>query len=137
MTYLKNIIDNNKFNKIILAFLRLTTITTSIFNGIYYHPTFFYESIWCVLGFFVLLCVRHYKYLKVGGLTCVYLIWYSIGRFFIESMRTDSLMLGGFKVAQIVSFILFIIGILGLMIQSRKGKFEDLYSEPNHENIHF
>ena len=106
-------------------------------NGIYYHPTFFYESIWCVLGFIVLICVRHYKYLKVGGLTCVYLIWYSVGRFFIESMRTDSLMLGGFKVAQIISFVLFIIGILGLMIQSRKGKFEDLYSEPNHENIHF
>ena len=106
-------------------------------NGIYYHPTFFYESIWCVLGFIVLICVRHYKYLKVGGLTCVYLIWYSVGRFFIESMRTDSLMLGGFKVAQIISFVLFIIGILGLMIQSRKGKFEDSYSEPNHESIHF
>ena len=81
--------------------------------------------------------VRKYKYLKVGGLTCVYLIWYSIGRFAIESLRTDSLMLGGFKVAQIISIILFIIGILGLMIQSRKGKFEDLYSEPLHEEIKF
>lgn len=106
-------------------------------NGNYYHPTFFYESLWCLLGFIVLVLVRKYKYLKVGGLTCIYLIWYSIGRFFIESMRTDSLMLGGFKVAQIVSIVLFIIGILGLMIQSRKGKFEDLYSEPNHEEIRF
>ena len=106
-------------------------------NGNYYHPTFFYESLWCLLGFIVLVLVRKYKYLKVGGLTCVYLIWYSIGRFFVESMRTDSLMLGGFKVAQIVSIVLFIIGILGLMIQSRKGKFEDLYSEPNHEEIRF
>ena len=106
-------------------------------NGNYYHPTFFYESLWCLLGFIVLVLVRKYKYLKVGGLTCVYLIWYSIGRFFIESLRTDSLMLGGFKVAQIISIILFIIGILGLMIQSRKGKFEDLYSEPNHEEIRF
>ena len=106
-------------------------------NGNYYHPTFFYESLWCLLGFIVLIIVRHYKYLKVGGLTCVYLIWYSVGRFFIESMRTDSLMIGGFKAAQIVSLIFFIIGILGLMIQSRKGKFEDLYSEPNHEDIHF
>ena len=106
-------------------------------NGNYYHPTFFYESLWCLLGFIVLVLVRKYKYLKVGGLTCVYLIWYSIGRFFVESMRTDSLMLGGFKVAQIVSIVLFVIGILGLMIQSRKGKFEDLYSEPNHEEIRF
>ena len=86
-------------------------------NGNYYHPTFFYESLWCLLGFIVLIIVRHYKYLKVGGLTCVYLIWYSVGRFFIESMRTDSLMIGGFKAAQIVSLIFFIIGILGLMIQ--------------------
>ena len=106
-------------------------------NGNYYHPTFFYESLWCMLGFVILVLLKHYKYLKVGGLTCFYLCWYSAGRFFIESMRTDSLMLGGFRVAQLVSILMFIIGILGLMIQSRKGKFEDLYSEPNHETIHF
>lgn len=106
-------------------------------NGQYYHPTFFYESLWCLLGFVILVLIRHYKYLKVGGLTCFYLCWYSVGRFFIEAMRTDSLMLGGFRVAQIISFIMFIIGILGLMIQSRKGKFEDLYSEPNRETIRF
>ena len=106
-------------------------------NGVYYHPTFFYESLWCLLGFIVLFLVRYYKYLKVGGLTCVYLIWYSIGRFIIESYRTDSLMLGGFKVAQIVSVIMFIVGILGLMIQSRKGKFEDLYSSCNSGEIRF
>lgn len=106
-------------------------------NGIYYHPTFLYESLWCLLGFIILVLLRHYKYLKVGGLTAFYLIWYSVGRFFIESMRTDSLMLGGFKVAQIVSFVLFIIAILSLMVLSRKGKFEDLYSEPNHEEIRF
>ena len=106
-------------------------------NGIYYHPTFLYEFLWCLLGFIILVLLRHYKYLKVGGLTAFYLIWYSVGRFFIESMRTDSLMLGGFKVAQIVSFVLFIIAILSLMVLSRKGKFEDLYSEPNHEEIRF
>ena len=106
-------------------------------NGVYYHPTFLYESLWCLLGFIVLICIRHYKYLKVGGLTCFYLVWYSVGRFFIESMRTDSLMLGGFKVAQIISVILFIIGILGLMIQSRKGKFEDLYHEANQTEIRY
>ncbi len=106
-------------------------------NGNYYHPTFLYESLWCLLGFIVLILIRHYKYLKVGGLTCFYLCWYSVGRFVIEAMRTDSLMIGGFKVAQIISVVLFILAILGLMIQSRKGKFEDLYSEPNHETIHF
>ena len=106
-------------------------------NGNYYHPTFLYESLWCFLGFIALMVLRRYKYMKVGGLTCFYLIWYSVGRFFIENLRTDSLMIGGFKVAQIVSFILIVIAVLGLMIQSRKGKFEDLYSEPNHENIRY
>lgn len=106
-------------------------------NGHYYHPTFLYESLWCFIGVIILFVVRHYKYLKVGQLTCIYLMWYSFGRFFIESMRTDSLMLGGFKVAQIVSAILFLIGMLVFMVLSRKGKFEDLYTEPNHEEVDF
>ena len=55
-------------------------------------------------------------------------MYYSVVRFFIESMRTDSLMLGGFKVAQIVSIILFLIGLGNIMLISRKSKFEDLYN---------
>jgi len=106
-------------------------------NGHYYHPTFLYESLWCLIGVIILWLVKHYKYLKVGQLTCIYLMWYSFGRFFIESLRTDSLMLGGFRIAQIVSVILFVIALLAFMILSRKSKFEDLYSEPNHEEINF
>ena len=41
-------------------------------NGHYYHPTFLYESLWCLLGVIILLIVKHYKYLKVGELTCIY-----------------------------------------------------------------
>ena len=106
-------------------------------NGNYYHPTFFYESLWCLLGFIIMLVVRRLKFTKVGTLTFFYLIWYGIGRFFIESLRTDSLMLGGFKVAQIVSLIFIILGIMGLMITSRKGKFEDLYSNELEGDIRF
>ena len=106
-------------------------------NGVYYHPTFFYESLWCLLGFIIFILLKHYKYLKVGSLTFSYLCFYSVGRFVIEALRTDSLMIGGFKVAQILSIILFIIGIIGLMLETRKGKFEDLYSEPNHEEIRY
>ena len=106
-------------------------------NGHYYHPTFLYESLWCLIGVIILLIVKHYRYLKVGQLTCIYLMWYSFGRFFIESLRTDSLMLGGFRIAQIVSVTLFIIALLVFMVLSRKSKFEGLYSEPNHESIHF
>jgi len=105
-------------------------------GGLYYHPTFFYESLWCILGFIILLIVRRLKYLKVGQLTCIYLMWYSFGRFFIESMRTDSLMLGGFKAAQILSVVLFVGALIALMIISRKGKFEDLYNSES-QNIRF
>ena len=63
---------------------------------------------------------------------------YGTIRFFIEMSRTDALMLGGFKVAQIVSVIMFIIGLGMLMILSRKGKFEDLYNDnSNVEKVRF
>lgn len=78
-------------------------------DGVYYHPTFYYEFLWCILGFIVLLLIRSlYKKRKDGQLTCIYLMWYSLGRFFIESLRTDSLMINNFKAAQIVSVILFV-----------------------------
>ncbi len=52
---------------------------------------------------------------KVGTLTFVYLIGYSIGRFWIEGLRTDSLMIGSLKIAQIISLVAIAIGILGLI----------------------
>lgn len=87
-------------------------------DGVYYHPTFFYESLWCVLGFLIILIVRRLfnRKLKIGQLTCLYLIWYSIGRYFIESLRTDSLMLGNFKVAQLLSIVLIVVGVIGMII---------------------
>ena len=58
-------------------------------------------------------------------------------RFASRMMRTDSLMLGGFKVAQIVSVIMIIIGLLIIMITGRKGRYEDLYNQDRTETIHF
>ena len=106
-------------------------------GNVYYHPTFYYESLFCLVGFIILLFVRRYRYLKRGQLTALYLMYYSVGRFFIESLRTDSLMLGAFKVAQLVSVSLFIIGLIAFMILSRKGKFEDLYNEEQNGPIRF
>lgn len=106
-------------------------------NGIYYHPTFFYESIWCAIGFIILLIVRRKKYTKVGTITGIYLLWYSAGRFIIENMRTDSLMLGGFKVAQIISIILFIVGLFLLFRSSRMEKFQNLYNSDKDNNLRF
>ncbi len=98
-------------------------------GNVYYHPTFLYESIFCLIGFIILLFVRRYRYLKRGQLTCLYMMYYSIGRFFIEALRTDSLMFFGFRVAQLVSVILFITGLIIFIVLSRKGRFEDLYSD--------
>jgi len=106
-------------------------------GGIYYHPTFLYESLWNLLGFILLLIIRRIKWTKIGFMTAFYLMWYGIGRFFIESLRTDSLMIGGFKAAQIVSIIMFIIGLLIVMILSRKGRYEDLYDQEVNQTIRF
>lgn len=99
-------------------------------NGNYHIPTFFYESIWCLTGFIALLMIRRYKYIKSGEISGMYLVWYSLGRFIIEGMRTDSLMLGSIKVAQLVSVLLIIIGIIMILVCRKQGtQFDNLYKE--------
>ena len=86
-------------------------------EGQYYHPTFLYESIWDVIGFVILITLR--KRLKLGETFFGYLIWYSVGRFFVEAMRTDSLMLTShIRVAQLVSVVLIMISVI-FVIYSR------------------
>lgn len=91
-------------------------------DGTYYIPTFLIESILCLIGFVILLLIRKNKNLKIGILTSFYLVWYGVIRFFIESLRTDSLMFFSFKIAQIVSIVMIVIGIV-IMIKSRKNDF--------------
>lgn len=88
-------------------------------DNIYYMPTFLYESLLCILGFIVLMIIRKKLKLRTGQLTGIYFIWYSILRFFIESLRTDSLMLGPIKMAQFVSIGLFLLGLF-LIIYKKK-----------------
>ncbi|SQE40210.1 prolipoprotein diacylglyceryl transferase [Staphylococcus aureus] len=96
-------------------------------NGQYYHPTFLYESIWDVTGFIILVNIR--KHLKLGETFFLYLTWYSIGRFFIEGLRTDSLMLtSNIRVAQLVSILLILISI-SLIIYRRIKYNPPLYSK--------
>lgn len=96
-------------------------------NGQYYHPTFLYESIWDVAGFIILVNIR--KHLKLGETFFLYLTWYSIGRFFIEGLRTDSLMLtSNIRVAQLVSNLLILISI-SLIVYRRIKYNPPLYSK--------
>lgn len=89
-------------------------------GGVYYHPTFLYESLWCLLGFIILLIVRKYTKSRKGIVTFSYFIWYGIGRFMIEGLRTDSLYIGSIRVSQLVSIILIIIGIIGIIINIKR-----------------
>lgn len=90
-------------------------------NGDYYMPTFFFESVWNLVGFVIILLVRKfYKKLRVGQLMGFYLMWYSFIRFIIEGMRLDSLMLGSIRVAQLVSVCLFVVGIYFVFIRKNK-----------------
>ncbi|COX18911.1 prolipoprotein diacylglyceryl transferase [Staphylococcus aureus] len=96
-------------------------------NGQYYHPTFLYESIWDVAGFIILVNIR--KHLKLGETFFLYLTWYSIGRFFIEGLRTDSLMLtSNIRVAQLVSILLILIS-KSLIVYRRIKYNPPLYSK--------
>ena len=88
-------------------------------NFAYFHPTFLYESLWdlMVFGLLLTLFFRGLKAkprLKVGTLLLVYLVAYSLGRLWIEGLRTDSLMLGPLRVAQVVSLVGIALGLAGL-----------------------
>ncbi|MDN6161175.1 MAG: prolipoprotein diacylglyceryl transferase [Atopostipes sp.] len=88
--------------------------------GSYYHPTFLYESVWNILGMFIILAIRKKEnFLLRGEATASYLIWYGLGRFFIEGMRTDSLYIGPLRVSQILS-LLMVIGGLAFIYYQRK-----------------
>lgn len=91
-------------------------------EGAYRQPTFLYESLWNILGFFVLIILRKKKgLLKQGEVFLGYIIWYSFGRFFVEGMRTDSLYLvGDLRVSQLLSLVLFIGGWLLLIFRRKK-----------------
>ena len=80
-------------------------------NGAYHLPMFYFESLWCFLGFIISLIIRRMRYIKDGQILSFYLIWYGFARFFIEIFRTDSLMLGNLRIARAISIILFLIGL--------------------------
>lgn len=102
-------------------------------EGKHYHPTFYYESVWDILGFIMLILLRKKLKLKPGQLTGIYFMWYSFIRFFIESLRTDSLMLGKIKIAQLVSILLFLLGLY-LVLRKKKDTRINRLKERNENN---
>ncbi|OUN15896.1 prolipoprotein diacylglyceryl transferase [Gemmiger sp. An87] len=96
------------------------------------HPTFLYESIWCAVGFFAL-----WAYMKKrrfnGEIALMYAAWYGAGRFWIEGLRTDSLMLPGMtlRVSQLIALISVVAAVAAIVIIRRKiGKKEMMVDLP-------
>ena len=103
-------------------------------SGTGYHPCFLYESLWCILGF-ILLHIYSKRRKFNGEVFLLYIMWYSFGRFFIEWLRTDSLMLGNLKISQLVAVILFILALSFLIYKRRKlaadgtGEYHPIFEE--------
>ena len=93
-------------------------------NGVYYEPTFLYESLWCLLGFVILLLIRKfYKCKKIGFMTGIYFVIYPMGRFFIEAHRSDSLYIGSYRVSMLLSVVLIILGIVLIVTSRKRGRY--------------
>lgn len=96
-------------------------------NGAYYAPTFLYESIWNLVGVVILLSLRRVN-LRRGELFITYAIWYSVGRFFIEGIRTDYLLIFGvLKTAQVISILIVIGGIILIIYRRKTGQANKRY----------
>jgi phosphatidylglycerol:prolipoprotein diacylglycerol transferase len=129
-------------------------------NGIYHHPTFLYESLWSLLGLVILFVIRRQKFLRAGELFFTYFIWYSIGRFFIEGLRTDSLAFkgpswlvsfvdaiwspmktvfepgylepleGNVRSSQLLAIIIIVAGIVLIIVRRQLGNAKERYTDP-------
>ncbi len=92
-------------------------------NNLYVHPTFFYESVWCILGFFVLYIIMK-KYRKFSGqLFLTYGVWYGLERTIVEGLRSDSLYINGtnLRVSQVLSMV--IVAVCGVLLVALLIKF--------------
>lgn len=98
-------------------------------DGAYYHPTFLYESVWNIVGVVILILLRKAN-LRQGELFLGYVIWYSIGRFFIEDLRTDSLMLTEtLRIAQVISVALIVAAVALIIVRRLRGYADKRYLE--------
>lgn len=91
--------------------------------GTYHHPTFLYESVWNLIGFMMIISIRHRDRLLLRGEAALfYLIWYGLGRALIEGMRTDSLYWGPIRVSQALSIIICILGVVIGLYRRKNGQ---------------
>lgn len=99
-------------------------------NGLV-HPTFLYESFWCLLGFILLHLISKKAYKFKGEIFSLYIMWYGIGRFFIEGLRIDSLKFGEMRISQIIAALSVIGGaVLFFLLRAHHNSLpKDLFAE--------
>lgn len=79
------------------------------------HPCFFYESMWCLAGFLIIILIYRIVRKFDGEVFLFYTAWYGLGRGFIEGLRTDSLMIGPFRVSQLLAFTVFVLSVAAIV----------------------
>ena len=107
----------------ILKHLVTLTVHGEKLSDIQVHPTFLYEGMWnLLLLLFIFIYRKHKKF--DGELLCIYLMGYGLGRFFIEGLRVDQLLIGhtGIAVTQVVCICIFVGGLIGMVLGHRKSK---------------
>jgi prolipoprotein diacylglyceryl transferase len=95
-------------------------------EGLAFHPTFLYESLWSLAGIAVLLLLERRFNLRWGRLFALYLVWYSVGRFFIEAIRLDpSDVFFGLRTNQLSALVGILVGLTLFMIQRARHTGEE------------
>lgn len=102
------------------SFLRMGLLNSVTGEFEYYHPTFFYESVWNLAGF-VLLHFLSKKRKYNGQVALGYAAWYGLGRAFIEGLRMDSLYWGDFRVSQVLAAVSCLAAVIALLLLHFKG----------------
>lgn len=95
-------------------------------QGVFHHPTFLYESLWNFVGVLLLFGFRRLRSIYSGEIFISYLIWYSIGRFFIEGLRTDSLAYQGSD---------WVVSLIDMLWFPMKLLFKSGFLDPNYGNV--
>lgn len=129
-------------------------------EGVFHHPAFLYESVWSLVGIIILLVLRRQKFMRAGEMVASYFIWYSVGRFFIEALRTDSLAFaapawlasivnglwspmtlvfeqgyldpayGNVRISQLLALLLVIAAVVFIIVRRKSGTALAHYSDP-------
>ena len=103
-----------------LAYLKSTGVDVD--PALPVHPTFLYESLWCIVGFVLLHFLIAKRRTFKGQVFLSYCIWYGVGRTIFEGLRTDSLMIGPFRVSQLLSIVLVVAGIVLYIVGLARSK---------------